>query len=244
MWPGSSLGVHLVWTFPVGAVPFGAFPLPAAVSRHRDRCPLAVGPVVHQTSESFPLGEGHCHPTGHRSSTSGRCSTDKSVSASGVSAYVTVRCSHGLWSHAMVGFPLRPSRSPAFLYRSASRRACGSVVPSPRRCRVASTCLAAEAAVPAGALRGHADLTAFTLDTASRAHGPDQVPASKEVPPAGRSPGGAALGCIDTTSSSLLQKAGPVRCLPPVCWSAAVQGLRRSSCPVESVAARARSPAA
>jgi hypothetical protein len=163
--------------FPGGAVPFEAFPSPAAVPRHRDLCPLAVGLASVGTSVAFPQG---------------KCTLVRLVAVVDLRAllrwrvrcvgarfrHVDARCSHGLRSHVRVGLPLRPPALPAHLYRSASGLAAVALLsprPRPSRCDLPGE----NAQQDRGGAKGCAGLTAFTLDPACRAHGPDQVPASQ-----------------------------------------------------------------
>jgi hypothetical protein len=149
VWHGRAPG----WTFPGGAIPFGAFPSTAAVSRHRDHCPLAVGPAWSGLPSHFH--EGRAHPSIRPPFVDLRALLRWRVRC-GVARcrHVAARCSHGLRSHARVGLPLRPPALPALRYRSASGLAAEAWPHRPGRDRVAPT---SQEALPPGeaiALRG------------------------------------------------------------------------------------------
>jgi hypothetical protein len=113
----SAIGSHGSGSVPGGATPFEAFPSPAAVPRHRDRCPLAVGPSLRLTRSPHSREDVAAGRASAGSSTSGPCSTGESVAPVRRCRRSSARCSHGL-SHP----PGSRTRAAVATRQRASRR--------------------------------------------------------------------------------------------------------------------------
>lgn len=104
-------------SIPGGATPFEAFPSPAAVPRHRDRCPLAVGPSLRLTRVPHSREDVASGRVSVGSSTSGLCSAGESVAPARRCRRTAARCSHGL-----VHPPGSPTRAAVAIHQRARQR--------------------------------------------------------------------------------------------------------------------------